>query len=62
MRELTATLMLVPTGVLTLATEVWSYTNDAQYAAAAPFAVVLVLASVLPVYVFTQRSLKIYDL
>jgi len=62
MRELTATLMLVPTGVLTLATEVWSYTNDAQYAAAAPFAVMLVLASVVPVYVFTQRSLKIYDL
>ncbi|MDF2995049.1 MAG: afuB [Xanthobacteraceae bacterium] len=58
MRELTATLLLAPSGVTTLATEVWSYTNDGSYAAAAPFAALLVLVSGVPVYVFTMRTLK----
>lgn len=57
-RELTATLMLAPTGVITLATEVWSHTSDAEYAAAAPFAALLVVLSIVPVYVFTQRLLR----
>lgn len=57
-RELTATLMLAPTGVITLATEVWAHTADAEYAAAAPFAALLVLFSLIPVYVFTQRLLR----
>ncbi len=61
MRELTATLMLAPTGVVTLATEVWSHTNDAEYAAAAPFAALLVLVSAIPVYIFTRRTLTLYD-
>jgi iron(III) transport system permease protein len=62
MRELTATLMLAPIGVTTLATEVWSHGNDGQFAAAAPFAALLVLVSALPVYVFTRRSSELYDL
>jgi len=62
MRELTATLMLAPTGTVTLATEVWSHTNDGQYAAAAPFAALLVLVSAAPVYFFTRRSPEVYDL
>jgi iron(III) transport system permease protein len=62
MRELTATLLLAPTGVTTLATAVWSYTNDTQYAAAAPFAALLVALSVPPVYLFTRRTFQIYDL
>jgi iron(III) transport system permease protein len=62
MRELTATLMLAPTGVVTLATEVWSHTNDSEYAAAAPFAALLVLVSAVPVYLFTRRSATLYDL
>jgi iron(III) transport system permease protein len=57
-RELTATLMLAPTGAITLATEVWSHTSNAEYAAAAPFAALLVAFSVLPVYVFTRRLLR----
>ncbi|WP_209019940.1 ABC transporter permease [Allopusillimonas soli] len=57
-RELTATLMLAPTGVTTLATQVWSYTFDAEYAAAAPFATLLVLISSVPVWVFTRRMLQ----
>lgn len=56
-RELTATLMLVPTGKVTLATEVWNHTVDAEYAAAAPFAALLVAISIIPVWVFTRRML-----
>ena len=56
MRELTATLLLSPSGVSTLATELWSYASETSYAAAAPFAAALVLISGLPVYVLTVRS------
>ena len=59
MRELTATLLLAPPGVVTLSTEFWNYTADRAYGAAAPFAAVLVLVSGLPVYVFTARSLRL---
>jgi iron(III) transport system permease protein len=59
MRELTATLLLAPAGVVTLATEFWNYTSDRQYGAAAPFAAVLVLVSGLPVFIFTLRSLQV---
>jgi iron(III) transport system permease protein len=62
MRELTATLMLAPTSVVTLATEVWSHTNDGEFAAAAPFAVLLIAVSIPPVYLFTRQSLELYDL
>jgi iron(III) transport system permease protein len=61
MRELTATLLLAPVGVVTLATEFWGYTSDRAYAAAAPFAAVLVLVSGIPVYLFAMRSLKLSD-
>ncbi len=61
MRELTATLLLAPTGVVTLATEFWSYTSDRAYGAAAPFAATLVLMSGVPVYVFTVRSLSLRE-
>lgn len=57
-RELTATLMLAPTGTTTLATQVWSYTSDGEFAAAAPFAALLVVISILPVWIFTQRMLR----
>jgi iron(III) transport system permease protein len=50
--------MLAPTGTITLATEVWSYTADAEYAAAAPFAALLIAISIIPGYVFTQRMLR----
>jgi iron(III) transport system permease protein len=62
MRELTATLMLAPIGVTTLATEVWTHTHDGEYAAAAPFAALLVLVSALPVYAFTRQNFELYDL
>jgi iron(III) transport system permease protein len=62
MRELTATLLLAPPGVVTLATEFWNDTYNREYAAAAPFAAVLVLASGLPVAIFTLRTLRLGDL
>lgn len=62
MRELTATLILAPTGVVTLATEIWSHTNDGEYAAAAPFAALLVAISILPVYIFTRRHFDLSEL
>lgn len=62
MRELTATLLLAPPGVVTLATEFWNYTNDRQYGAAASFAAVLVLISGLPVTIFTIRTPRLGDL
>ena len=46
--ELTATLILHPTGVNTLATAFWSYTSDFSYGAAAPYALALLLVAALP--------------
>lgn len=46
--ELTATLILVPTGVQTLATQFWAYIGNVSYGAAAPYAAAMVLISVLP--------------
>lgn len=43
--ELTATLMLAPTGVETLATRFWSLTSEIDYMAAAPYALMLMLLS-----------------
>lgn len=56
MKELTATLLLRPTGVDTLATKVWEHTDSAEYAASAPYAALLILISGLPVYLLTMRS------
>jgi iron(III) transport system permease protein len=46
--ELTATLILVPTGVNTLATGFWNYTSDFAYGAAAPYALALLVVAVIP--------------
>jgi iron(III) transport system permease protein len=43
--ELTATLMLAPNGTHTLATEFWALTSELDYAAAAPYAAMMVLWS-----------------
>ena len=45
MKELPATLLLRPTGFDTLATQVWSWTTEAFFAQAAPFALLLVAVS-----------------
>ncbi len=57
--ELTATLLLIPTGVQTLATQFWQYETDGSYAQAAPFALVMIAVAAVPSYVlgrFFDRS------
>jgi iron(III) transport system permease protein len=46
--ELTATLILAPTGVQTLATQFWAYQSESSYGAAAPYALVIVGIAALP--------------
>jgi len=49
--ELTATLLLVPTGVQTLATQFWSYAEEGvSFGAAAPYAAMMMLMSAVPAY------------
>jgi iron(III) transport system permease protein len=54
--ELTATLLLHPTGTNTLATEFWSYTTGLAYGAAAPYAVLMIALSVPAVLLLTRRT------
>ena len=51
--ELTATLILVPAGVHTLATQFWALEGNTSYGAAAPYAVVMVAVAAVPSYVLT---------
>ena len=46
--ELTATLVLAPIGVQTLATQFWAYQSEAAYSAAAPYALVIIAIAMLP--------------
>lgn len=48
MKELPATLFLRPTGFDTLATQLWSHTSSFSKAAAAPYAVAIVVLAALP--------------
>ncbi len=43
--ELTATLLLAPNGTQTLATAFWAFSSEIDYAAAAPYALIMVLLS-----------------
>jgi iron(III) transport system permease protein len=43
--ELTATLLLAPNGTRTLATGFWAMTSEIDYAAAAPYALLMILLS-----------------
>ena len=58
MKELTATLLLTPNDIKTLSTAVWEYTSDAQYAAATPYAIMLVLFSSIPVFLLKRYGFK----
>jgi iron(III) transport system permease protein len=49
--ELTATLILVPTGVQTLATQFWAYQQNLAYGQAAPFALLMIAIAAVPSYV-----------
>jgi iron(III) transport system permease protein len=57
--ELTATLLLIPTGAQTLATQFWAYESNLSYSQAAPFALVMIIVAAVPSYVlgrFFNRS------
>ena len=59
--ELTATLILVPTGVQTLATQFWNDQQNVAYGQAAPFALLMIAIAAVPSYVlggfFDRRTL-----
>jgi iron(III) transport system permease protein len=46
--ELTATLVLAPIGVSTLATQFWAYQSEVAYGAAAPYALTIVALAAIP--------------
>jgi iron(III) transport system permease protein len=48
--ELTATLILIPTGVQTLSTQFWAYEQNLAYGQAAPFALAIIAIAALPSY------------
>lgn len=56
MKELPATLILRPTGVETLATELWTRTSVAAYSAAAPYAATLVLVAAVPAFLLARAA------
>lgn len=49
--ELTATLLLIPIGAHTLATQFWAFQNDASDSAAAPYAAVMLAIAIVPGFV-----------
>ena len=53
--ELTATLLLSPIGTRTLATEVWANTSSVAFAAAAPFAALMLCLSLAVTWLFANR-------
>ena len=53
--ELTATLLLAPIGTRTLATEVWANTSTVAFAAAAPFAALMLSLSFAVTWLFANR-------
>jgi iron(III) transport system permease protein len=46
--ELTATLVLAPIGVQTLATQFWAYQSEVAFGAAAPYALMMIALAVIP--------------
>jgi len=52
--ELTATLLLIPTGTQTLATQFWAYESNLSYGQAAPFALVMIVVAAGPSYLLSR--------
>ncbi len=61
MKELTATLVLAPTGIRTLSIELWAQSSQMKYGSAAPFAALLVLVSGIPAYWATVQPQRRRD-
>ena len=58
MKELPVTLLLHPTGTDTLATRLWSYSSVSDYAAAAPYALALLVFAAVPTAVLGMWSTR----
>lgn len=56
--ELTATLLLAPIGTKTLAMRFWSLSGELDYAAAAPYALIMVVLSIPVTYLLFAQSRK----
>ncbi|WP_420832042.1 ABC transporter permease [Nocardia huaxiensis] len=56
--ELTATLLLAPNGTRTLAMRFWSLSSELDYAAAAPYALIMIIAAVPVTYLLFTQSRK----
>lgn len=56
MKELTATLVLTPTSVQTMAVSVWDLTLEGSYAAVAPYALALIVFSGIPVFLLKKYA------
>jgi iron(III) transport system permease protein len=59
MKELPATLLLHPTGMETLAMDLWSKSSVGRYAAAAPAALALLVVASVPTWILTRASREI---
>ncbi|HKP40359.1 iron ABC transporter permease [Mycobacterium sp.] len=57
--ELTATLLLAPTGTRTLSMRFWSFSSELDYAAAAPYALTLVILAIPVTLVLFRQSTKV---
>jgi iron(III) transport system permease protein len=57
--ELTATLLLAPTGTTTLATQFWAHSDSLDYAAAAPYAAVMIAISAPLAYLMLEQSRRL---
>jgi iron(III) transport system permease protein len=56
MKELPATLLLRPTGMDTLATELWTHSTVSAHAAATPYAALIVVFAAIPAWVLAART------
>jgi iron(III) transport system permease protein len=60
-KELTTTLLLIPTGMTTLATGLWSTTNGEvlDFTAAAPYGIGLIAVGLVPAYLLARRTIRV---
>ena len=56
--ELTATLLLAPNGTRTLATGFWALSSEIDYAAAAPYALIMILLSLPMAWLLYRQSMR----
>lgn len=60
-KELTTTLLMIPTGMTTLSTGLWATTNGEvlDFTSAAPYGIGLILVGVIPAYLLARRTVQV---